>query len=104
MMIDLQESIKAAEELLTGLRALHGMEIEGDATGRAAREHRSQLSIRLQWLAHTADAVRVTLTGYNLSLRDREQGRESSTGDQAADLPAPPRASVLDPFGRGAQH
>jgi hypothetical protein len=93
MKIELRDTISAAEELLAGLQALDGTEIDEDARGRAARGQRADLSIELQWLAHTADSVRVTLTGFNLSLRDR--GRDAAAGDQ--ELQAP-RISILDPF------
>jgi len=101
MKIELRDTISAAEELLAGLRALDGTDIDEDARGRAARGQRADLSIELQWLAHTADSVRVTLTGFNLSLRDRDRdrdrGRDGAAGDQSHELRAP-RISVLDPF------
>jgi hypothetical protein len=97
MKIELRETITAVEELLAGLQALDGTEIDENARGRSAREQRTGLSVQLQWLAHTADSVRVTVTGFHLSLRDRERGRDGAAGNQAQELQAP-RISILDPF------
>jgi hypothetical protein len=73
MKISLQSVIEDAEELLAGLRALDGTDIDEDARGRAPRHQRSDVALRLQLLAHQADKIRVGLTHTYFSYRVREK-------------------------------
>jgi hypothetical protein len=77
MKIDLQSVIEDAEELLAGLRELDGTEIDEDARGRGPRHQRSDISLRLQSLAHLADKTRVGVNSvyYGFRERDKESGR-----------------------------
>jgi hypothetical protein len=78
MKINLQQAIKEAEELLTGLCELDGTEIDEDARGREPRHQRSDVSLRLQLLAHQADKIRVGVADVYFGYRERE--RDSGRG------------------------
>lgn len=73
MKISLQQAIEEAEELLTGLRELDGTEIDEDARGRGPRHQRSDVSLRLQSLAHQADKIRVGVVDVYFSYREQEK-------------------------------
>jgi len=90
MKIDLAQQVADAEKLLASLRDLDGTEVEDDAHGRAPREHRAGLALRLQLLAHGADTIRVALVGANLALREN-QARGAA--------PAPETTRLFSPFG-----
>jgi hypothetical protein len=84
MKIDLQPVIEEAEGLLAGLRELDGIDIDEDARGRASRHQRSDVSLRLQRLAHQADKVRLGIVDTYYDYRDREKetgrGRDGDAG------------------------
>jgi hypothetical protein len=90
MKIDLAQQVRDAEQLLASLRDLDGTEVEDDAHGRAAREHRAGLALRLQALAYGADTIRIALVGANLALRENQARGEA---------PAPETTSLFSPFG-----
>jgi hypothetical protein len=84
MKIDLQSVIEDAEKLLAGLRELDATDIDEDARGRAPRHQRSDVSLRLQLLAHQADKIRVGVADTYFSYREREKDSGRGRGEEPA--------------------
>ena len=83
MKISLQQVIEEAEQLLAGLRELDGTEIDEDARGRGPRHQRSDVSLRLQSLAHQADKIRFGVLDVYFSYRDREKDTGRGRGGES---------------------
>lgn len=97
MKISLQQAIGEAEELLAGLRELDGTEMDEDARGRGPRHQRSDVSLRLQSLAHQADKIRVGVLDVYFSYRDREKNTGRGRGEeprQMSDRQPPGQATL----------
>jgi hypothetical protein len=82
--LDLGQAIATAEALLADLRDLHGMDLQEDVHGRAARERRSGVALTLQVLSHDAERLKLDIDGTYLAFRQRAADRPP-----APDSPAP---------------